>query len=574
MPSLIDPWVHVHGHSLQTYKDLPMADAFSDVLWQLDETEHGCASGERLGAFTELLAHVDRTPELDEQLFIPFLIRYLWEVPYPLYTCQAWHTLELMVGKVERLRAVAHSILEHHPHGDLRAAVLQMRSNHVLPQYLLDKNGTALIVRQLQADQHPTVRAACADTLGSVLDLADKSAAPALKALTAALTDACEEVRCAAFSALAMYEHAHPDIHAAMTAAVRAAANTRVLPRMLDAVASSWMGCANLSGLAAILDALAAQRQHVLWGDLCKRLAWLLRQGADPAGPVLKDWLPCAPFGDGENLEKFLLVERDAGRPESRAAAWAVLRKIHPTQGVGDVYQFLLNTPQTPQSLAYAAQIYAFWNSAFTRVHLNCANARQRFEQLHALSVAVSQASADPEDAFKQTEPWRNILYSRALAYSLFPGVDAPAAQNLMDAVLLAIAADPGVGANPFYPLSENLEEQHAVAKRDWRVLAQLIQTVPDRYLAQSAAQELTKRYAACVDPAILSIIESWFTPDQDLSFAAEVVGELPARLADDLPAAHRKRLELAVQRIASRTLGEDEAHDEWLIQRVRAWLE
>jgi hypothetical protein len=564
----INPWHHVHAATLADYQDQDAAEPFSEVLWLLNETEHGSGSPERLHGFAQLLAHPSRTPELDEEFLIPYLLRYLWEVPYALYTRQAWMSLEVLIDDAERLQAVAEAVLQHHPHGEVRAAVVQCRQDSRWPMYLSEPPMMQRLEHLMQHDAHPAVRMACIEFLAHHSDVGTPAHQRLQAVLMALLQDSCDEVRSAAFQALAYWEASDSEIHTALTQAITRADNARVLPQMLTAICSNWLGSAKLSGCAAVLDALAAQREHPLFKDLCSRLAWLLASGDDPDSPILTHWLARAPFGSGVALQEYLRSHTKADTDATlHAAALAVLHKYAHVPDLSVILDFLLHTPQTGASLALASQVYAFWNYIFTRAHTSVEKAQRNFEQLHAVSMAVGSI-----DELRRSERFRNILYSRALAYSLSPSLPQAAAQKLMDTIFLAIGQDHAMGASPFYPLAENLDANAPAASRDWSVLAQLIDTLPDRYLAQYAATALTRRFAQLGDESILRLIEAWLSPDVDLAFASEVVSELPQRNDPLLKAQHQARLIACLQQASKRKLTDDDP-DAWLLARLNNWL-
>ncbi len=568
MTQLIHSWQHVRAATLADYQEQSAAEPFSELLWLLNETEHGSASPERLHGFAQLLAHPERTPELDEEFLIPYLLRYIWEVPYAAYTRQAWLSLETIVDDAERLQAVAEAVLEHHPHGEVRAAVVQCRPDSRWPAYLRSPPMIQHLTHLMQHDAHPAVRIACIEWLthASEVGTADQQRLQSL--LLAQLDDPSDEVRAAAFEALAYWEASAVEIHAALTQALRRADNARLLPQMLTAICSRWLGAAHLSGCAAVLDALATQRQHPLFDDLCSRLPWLLASSDDPSSPILTHWLARAPFGSGAALQEYLRSHTtDSADATLHAAALAVLHKYAYVPDLHLILHFLLHTPQTGASLAFASQVYAFWDRVFTRANTSIEAAQRHFEQLHAVSMAVSDI-----DELRRSERFRHILYSRALAYCLSPSLPQAAAQQLMDTVFLAIGQDPAVGASPFYPLAENLDADAPAASRDWSVLAHLIDTVPDRYLARYAATSLTRRFAQLGDESILRLIETWLAPDVDLAFASEVVSELPQRNDPVLNAQHQARLVACLKQARERKFTGDDP-DAWLLTRLNSWL-
>ncbi len=568
MTQLIAPWHHVHAATLTDYQDQSAAEPFSDILWLLNETEHGSASPERLHGFAQLLAHPARTPALDEGFLIPYLLRYLWEVPYAPYTRQAWMSLEAVVEDAERLQAVALTILQHHPHGDVRAAVVQCRQDSRWPAYLREPPMMQRLEHLMQHDAHPAVRMTCIEFLAHHSAVGAPAQLRLQAALMALLQDSSDEVRATAFQALAYWEASASEIHTALTQAITRSDNARVLPQMLTAICSQWLGSAKLSGCAAVLDALAAQRTHPLFKDLCSRLAWLLASGDAPDSPILTHWLQRAPFGSGAALQEYLRsYTTDSADATLHAAALAVLHKHTHVPDLSVILHFLLHKPQTGASLALAAQVYEFWHRAFTRANTNIEAAKRNFVQLHAISMAVGNI-----DELRRSERFRNILYSRALAYSLSPSLPQAAAQQLMDTIFLEIGRDPAVGASPFYPLAENLNADAPASSRDWSVLAQLIDTPADRYLARYAATALTRRFAQIGDESILRLIEVWLSPDVDLAFASEVVSELPQRNDPALHAQHQGRLVACVQQASARKLASDDP-DTWLLAKLKRWL-
>lgn len=270
----IDPWQHVHASTLADYQQRGIAEPFSDLLWLLNETEHGSASPERLHGFAQLIAHPERTPEIDQEFLVPYLLRYMWEVPYAPYTRQAWICLETLIDDAERLRDVAEAILALHPHGDTRAAVVQCRADSCWPQYLCDALFMQRLAQLMHNDAHPAVRSACIEFLALHSEIGTPDQRQLQVVLVALLAkDPSDEVRAAAFQALADWENSASEIHAALTQALRDTRNVRVLPQMLNAVSSSWLGSTNLS---------AAQPCWMRWPRnariLCSKIyaaAWL-----------------------------------------------------------------------------------------------------------------------------------------------------------------------------------------------------------------------------------------------------------------------------------------------------------
>jgi hypothetical protein len=603
MTDIIDPWLHVRGVTLADLEQRPEADEFSETLWIINETEHGSASPERLYGFAHLLAHPARTEALDESFLTPYLLRYMWEVPHPLYARQAWLTLKVLVQDASRLQAVVAAVLAHHPLGDVRAAVLQPCEDYHWPDHLCKGPLVKLAAQLLKQDSHPGVRIACVALLAHAHDSGGKADLAWAKLLQSRmLRDESEEVRAAAFVALMDWRGDRQQTFTVLAQAMRQPNNARVLPQLLSASTGNWLQSADMTGCAAVFDALAAQRAqpskqaHPLFADLCAVLAWLLSGLDRPDSTVLKHWLDQAPFASGEALQARLQAQGEESPVECQAAALAVLHKFKPMSAAerDRVLTFLLHTPQTEVSLGFAAQIYGFWNHVFTLSAGSVEAAQARFEALHAMALAVhareanapaEQAKVQDRDQHRDQRPdqrFRTILYERTLAYALLPSLPQVAAQQLMDTVFRAIAADPGLDSSPFYPLAQVWVEDDShgapLAERNWKVLVHSIDTMADRHLAQMAATSLVERYAKTSDEAILQTLEAWLAPPCEIMFASELVAELPDRNDPSWLKAHKKRVVAAVKKASAAAQAVLNANpelqsDQWIVERLLGWL-
>lgn len=353
----------VGDRTLADLADLPGADAFSEVFWTLNETEHGTEAPDRLVGFRELLAHPGRTPALDRDLLLPWLVRYLWEVDFEAYTAAAWRTLRGLVDDEEDLAELAVDVLTHHPHGALRAEVITP-GDAPPPTWLEeDPRITERAAHLARHDPSPRVRRA-AFALDPFLGRWEEPG-PILTAhgAHALAEDPCPTVRLAAFEALAsarQVDRAATD--AALLAALRHPANRPVPPRMLAA-----FGRARFSGrgydpdlVAAVFDRIAEARGTPRYADVRRPLAWVLVGLDAEDGAFERIWRPAGPYGDGATLiARARGLWEDASAPVAdRTHALTLLDHLAQPLHDDTVIAFLLDEAHTAASLDVAADAW------------------------------------------------------------------------------------------------------------------------------------------------------------------------------------------------------------------------
>ncbi|MEM9809412.1 MAG: HEAT repeat domain-containing protein, partial [Cyanobacteria bacterium P01_D01_bin.56] len=130
---------------------------FYNTMQILHDEEHETNSPDRLPFFQDLLKNKARTPECDRSTLAPWLLVYIWQkTELPNYTREAWRTLMQLDIADELIIEAAIDILQHHPHGALRAEVLQWEDSW-RPHW---DNATVIALSGNLAfdDPHPEVR--------------------------------------------------------------------------------------------------------------------------------------------------------------------------------------------------------------------------------------------------------------------------------------------------------------------------------------------------------------------------------------------------------------------------------
>lgn len=358
-------------YTLDELTSLDIAAHFSDTFWALNETEHGTDAPDRLGAFGELLAHPDRTPELDRQLLMPFLVRYVWEVAYPTYTAAAWHHLCRMVnnddgGELMGLTELALDILDEHPHGALRAEVLRWDCDHLWSwcEHLWQAPGLPQrLARLLTDDPAPAVRMAVIRGLGLMNPTPREQVGVSLELLLERLQhDPAAEVRETLFEYLSQSfktGEASSQVEASLLAALSVSGNQAVLPTMLRDFAREY-----LSGLlgkpdrvAALFNILSANADSPRWSDMRQALGSLEPGMGHRDSEAAALWLSHAPYASGEALVQCAqaLFDDPVGDLAQRAHALSLLSRLGQPVDAAVIEAFLLAPAQTAAALDDAA---------------------------------------------------------------------------------------------------------------------------------------------------------------------------------------------------------------------------
>lgn len=512
---MIDYRSLVGDRRLQDLQALEGAEPFSETLWILNETEHGTDAPGRLFAFDDLLSHPARSPEADASLIVPFLVRYLWEVPYPTYTAAAWRTLSRVVEDTADLADLAHDILSGHPHGALRAEILRWDEEYSTDYLSDDSRFAGLIARLLVDDPAPAVRAAAARHL---LLSGEGALDPAIL-LDRLRTDSAAEVREVLLDEiLSRPASAFPAPEAAIIAALRDPANAPVLPRLL------WrFGQGRVAGLetdpdhvAVLMDLIAAGADHPRAADLRRSLNWLILGMGDRPDGAAALWLSGTPYGDGAALTaRAMALFADAGAGVAdRAHALALLNRLDLAPDPAALVAFLLAPDQTAGALDAAADARRGLQAMLGA--RPPADAAALVGQLMAhLQTRPDRAGDDPPgDAFAEA------LLSRALRLA----VQDSAGQPLLDVALAAVRDAPR-------DLSPALYEVDAAASDlDLSGLADIALAATDPYARRFAAAIAARRYDAFRDEADLALLERILSTTREVEVAGDAVRVLPPR--------------------------------------------
>ena len=568
----IDPWAHVSGLTLADYEKRPEAQPFSDEFWVVNETEHGSGGPERLHGFTAFLSHPGRNEEVDRTLLVPYFLRYLWEVDYPLYTREAWRLLARLVPDPALLVDVARTVLERHSHSELRAAILEPQDDHA-PQYLETPEFVALLLRHAGKDPSPAVRRAALQAI--VIVLYSKPLDGLAEAVAAALDDTAFEVRAAAVSIIGMlWDRFETSIGTTMLrshvcAVLEDADNAPVLHSMLGALTGRFQGDrVDADLIASALNGLAAQRSDPMFADMQHSLAWFLIPAGRSDGVVARAWLKRAPFDDGAALVAYLEDEfRNVAAPAAeRAMALAGLAKLGRQPNAGIVLEFLLREPQDGDSLDAVRYCYQFWRRVFDIDSVSAPDRAERLRRLMARSHRLAP------DHVRRSLDYRKTVCESAVQYAVSKGPDRGEAQQLIDAVFEFVAADDSAVADALWAL------EHAETALDLSGLRVLVESAQDPYTARRVAEVMAQRYAEQFSVTMLADIERILAANPGPALVADLVSKLPmpselASRPDQLARLHAA-VEHAAERAGRIAAESDLDYDRWMAQRIRDWFE
>lgn len=567
MTDPIDPWIHVSGKTLAGYRDRPDAVAFLDALAIIADEEHGADSPDGLHGFRAILDHAARTPDLDRDLLVPYFVRYLWEITFPSYLREAWRSLNELMPDREMLAEVARSVLEQHPSGELRAGILAEHTDRPPARYLTARPMVDLLLGLVGDDPAPQVRRnALALLLPADADEDDQRRA--VEVFVHALRDPAAEVRCAAFEQLCLlprgWRGSAPDggaPSAQLIQAIQDPLNTPVLPAMLWAMVRS-LGTGPQQ-MAAMLNAVSAQRRHPRFADMMRAMDFLFMGAGATDGPVALAWLEQAPFADAAALQACLHATFEARtRPAlDRAAALVGLDSMGLPRTDQEIIDFVLEQPQTGASLELLSQAHAFWRRIFTVAFGQARSPVALFAQL------IDRSSALSPDGVARSVKYRSLVCDKALRHALTGGVTPALAAELAASVFDVIRRDAHDLSSALYPLRDTTTEL------DMSGLQDVVQSACNIYAARYAAQVLARRFAKFRDERLLRSIEGILTDCRDLALAAELVGGLPPRSQwADQPLV-LARLTAAVSAAMQMPAGETPGYDQWRRERINGWL-
>ncbi len=587
---MIDHWSFISGRTLQDYQDLPAAEPFSQEFWLLNETEHGSDAPDRLHGFDLIRTHGARTPELDRDLLVPFFLRYLWEVPYPNYTREAWRLLKTLVSDTEDLAEAARAIVSSHPQGTLRAQVLAWRRDYDVPDYLQSATFEPLLTQLARNDPAPDVRAEALRliTLRSWDYSYRESAAgqTAVALLLAVLRDdPAPNVRAVAFELLAdpaTSGQTEGAIEQQLMSALQRPDNLSVFAALMARFGRHCLSGLRVSPhrLAAALNALAPYQAHPLFSDMLQPFGWFILGSGQPTGPLSRRWLQATPFADGDVLLAFAKTQfcnQSADMPE-RALALVTLDKCGQPVSRQAFVDFLLDPAQTHEAHEICTKAYALMRALFVRP----VDQAQTPHELLALLVAHSRSrpSVDCRDAAAVGGPFRQALCDQALSQVLrgpelidqdlrdaFELPPPPVAQALFDAVLHTVQTDPTDISFALYELGIK------PTNLDLSKVLDIVRLADHPTVGRTTAARLAQRYANLRDEATLALIEAVLSWTQKRDLLVDLVDELPSLAALTAQPDHRARLVAAVRAAHGRVPVGDTEYDVWVARKTDAWL-
>ncbi len=555
--ALVDYNAIVAGRTLEEIARTGLGDHFSDLLWVLNETEHGSNSPERLYAFDELLRHPDRTPEADKDLFIPFLLRYLWEVPYPDYTRIAWRTLQKIVSDPEDLADIAFHLLSTHPHGALRTEVVACDEEARVPGYFSEPRFVGLMIALLVEDPTPQVRASLVQTLvlegwAEDHDWSQHKAGTLDRLLAARLADdPAAEVRQVIFYWLASERRQIP----ALLKALKDKRNDPILPQIIASFSSHIADLTNDADAAAVLmTTIAAAQAHAQFGDIVRRLDGYMYQIGQAEHPATRHLLQAAPFADGAALLAFYRnTFQDATlSPLLRAFGLRGLDKHKAALQDHDIVEFMLKSSQTIASLDMISGSYNWFNGLYTRAFPQNPTPVTKLHLMHDLTRHLPQSEGLSGLGF------RNRVINLAFRHAV-----AVADQALLDAAFDLVRMETGWIGTAMSSLGAT------EAGLDLTGLMHVAEGAVNIDNASYASNEIAGRFKKLRDGQSLAWLERLFTQHVQFPLLGDLVRELPARR--DLAPADHDRLTAAVAVAAGRPV--ENQNDVWMHARLVDWL-
>ncbi|MEM7061348.1 MAG: hypothetical protein AAF557_27540 [Pseudomonadota bacterium] len=315
-------------------------DPYYEPMQVLDDEEHGSNDPARLIFFDEILKADGRDEASDRDILAPWLIRYIWVTDYPNYTQGAVRLLFSLSLDDALIAVIAKDILQNHPHGLARAAVIEPTDAYH------DWNEDAEIGKIVQnlalTDPHPEVRRNAIEFLYS-------ASFPVDQLIQALRSDPATEIRALWASVFARQLPDAERSEAPLREALFAPQNASVAPALMLTYLSSGPVKSDLQRLAHGLNFIAAHPDHPQMIKLLDAFGW---QTDEVAVPVL---LAGTPFDDGEALRAWLRAKfADAGAPmiERSFALNTLAQNDSEKIDVQAIADFMLNPQHTNDTLA------------------------------------------------------------------------------------------------------------------------------------------------------------------------------------------------------------------------------
>ena len=543
----------VGDRTLEDFQTLDMAEPFSETFWILNETEHGTEAPNRLYAFAELLAH-------PAHLLVPYLARYLWEVPYPAYTAAAWTHLSQIVEDTADLVDLAHEVLTTHPHGALRAEVLRWDEDYSTEYLEEDPRFTPLVLKLMQDDPAPAVRAAAVSWLFFVNHFSgnlgrDSDAVDLI--LSRLADDPAAEVRERLFQEIAQSSDsglAAEKVRTALIAALKNPANSAVLPRMLRVFGQRQLGGLKRDPdmVALMLNLIAAGAETRQAADLRRTLGWLepgMGAAPDDASAL---WLGGAPYADGAalvNRAKAIFADEGAD-PVARAQALSLLSRL----GQAADPRALLSSDLTAAALDEAEGAWQAMDLMFASVGENGA------AQLYPRLMAHVLTRPDFGGEGRVGHEYAKRLSERAMRFAL----RGASSQRLLDGVVAAVRDWPDDLSFALYDLGRRDTGLRLDGLKDIALDGQNL------YARRYTAGYLALRVVEPGDAKAGALLEQVLATTREVELVGEAIGELPPRA--DLDPALADRLMAATAWVPAAEADPDDYLATSAKQRVVSW--
>lgn len=459
--------------------------------------------------------------------------------------------------------------------------MLAWRRDYGVPAYL-ESAAFEPVLRQLaHSDPAPDVRAEALKLLTARCwdyEYRDSDAGQTVVTLLLDVlqNDLAPSVRGVAFDLLAdpsVSGQAIDASKAALILALQRPDNICVFPGMM---ASYGRHC--LSGLrvspdrvGAALNALAQHRGHPLFADMVQPLTWFIHGIGDPAGPLCRDWLPAAPFADGDALVAFATsrsVDGSAGI-EARALALVALEKFGRPCSRQAFVDFLLDPDQTHVAQMLCTKAYSVMRGLWT------GPVQQADAPSALLAALIAHSRSRPMVDEANGGAYRQALCDYALRQALWIDelpedlqvVRAPAAQALLDAVLESVRSDHADLSFALYELGRKPTRLSVAHVRD------VIQSANHPRVGRATAARMATRFETLREEAALGLIEAALAHTHDRDLIADVVDELPSQADLGDQPDQLARLIAAVRTAHARVPVGGTEYEIWVASKTGAWL-
>ncbi|MED5374016.1 MAG: hypothetical protein VX899_23565 [Myxococcota bacterium] len=533
-------------------------DALSPVhhlLQSLHDEEHEDGSPALLPLFAELVACPERDAALDAEL-APWLLRYLWEKTIPSYTQHAWRALQRIVQDPESLADQAEAILDHHPHGLLRAEVLAFPEARY-PEYLEQERFQERMLRMVEHDPAPIARAAAWAFLDfmSVLTVED------LALICGGLRDPAIEVRervSGILRDLYVTEGEHQaQRERAQRAALQDPTNRMILRTLLPDYLRSGVHRKDPERAAVALDLLAASPALPFRSELLDCLIWQVPWSGSREGLVGSPWFTGTPFGSGQALLDHLAhsATNEDTLPLHRAETLAALYtygEVHRVdlQRALDLYLDPALDGEALLAMAECRPLVRAWLALPTPPVRRASTRLELAQMLLDRAVAAGHATTV------------RSLADQLMYFVRHPTMGAEPAQALLDAAIAAVVQVPGDASFGLY----DLKSLPAGLRLD--AIAPGLRS-PDPGERQTLAESVAAAYARHPDAGRLELVLLGIGAQQQSSALSRLVDKLPAR--SKLPAPDTEALDAALR--AALDAAVEEPGSDWYRGLVERWL-